>query len=229
MLTRADHATRRPARSATQAVDPLAYDPRQRINVPPLVPAPGVINHTTIKVFNELWYRKAPRRRIGHVESIPGFFHPLDMVGSWNRLYGRAGFLQYQLLLPFGAEDDAARRARALRRVGRAELPQRAQALRRGEPGAAQLPRAGLDADRRRADGDAAGCARLFHALDELVLDAGGRHYLAKDAHTTPDADPPRLPAPRRVAGRAGVRRSRPASGPATWPAASHLLLTPRT
>ena len=72
--------------------------------MPPLVPGPGVINHTTIKVFNEMWFRKAPRRRIGHTVSIPGFFHPLDMVGSWNRLYGRAGFLQYQLLVPFGAE-----------------------------------------------------------------------------------------------------------------------------
>ena len=107
VLTRADHATVDQL-DPPDAVDPLAYDPRQRVNVPPLVPAPGVINHTTIKVFNELWFRKAPRRRIGHVESIPGFFHPLDMVGSWNRLYGRAGFLQYQLLLPFGAEDVAA-------------------------------------------------------------------------------------------------------------------------
>ena len=28
----------------------------------------------------------------------------------------------------------------------------------------------------------------LFHGLDRLVLDAGGRHYLSKDAHTTPGA-----------------------------------------
>src|SRR5688572_13483870 len=103
VLTRADHATVDQLRPQ-QAVEPLAYDPAQRINVPPVVPAPGVINHATIKLFNELWYRKAPNRRVGHIESIPGFFHPLDMVGSWNRLYGRAGFLQYQLLVPFGAE-----------------------------------------------------------------------------------------------------------------------------
>ena len=103
MLTRGDHATvdQLPPRLA---VDPLAYAPSQRLAVPPVIPGPGVINHVTIKAFNELWYRKAPRRRIGQIVSIPGYFHPLDFVGSWNRLYGRGGFVQYQFLLPFGQE-----------------------------------------------------------------------------------------------------------------------------
>ena len=34
----------------------------------------------------------------------------------------------------------------------------------------------------------ARGLAGLLHGLDDVVLDAGGRHYLAKDAHTTPAA-----------------------------------------
>ena len=28
----------------------------------------------------------------------------------------------------------------------------------------------------------------MLHELDKVVLDAGGRHYMAKDSHTTPDA-----------------------------------------
>ncbi|HEU4840566.1 MAG TPA: D-arabinono-1,4-lactone oxidase, partial [Ilumatobacteraceae bacterium] len=186
VLTRADHATPEQL-DRRQAADPLAYDPRQRIAVPPLVPAPGVINHTTIKVFNELWYRRAPRHRVDHVESIPGFFHPLDMVGAWNRLYGRAGFLQYQLLLPFGAE--ATLRA-ALERFAASGAPSFLSVLKRfgaANPAPLSFPAPGwtftLDVPTATP-----GLRALVHGLDDLVLGAGGRHYLAKDAHTTPEA-----------------------------------------
>jgi decaprenylphospho-beta-D-ribofuranose 2-oxidase len=186
VLTRADHATVDELRPQ-QAVDPLAYAPRPRITVPPLVPGPGVINHTTIKVFNELWYRKAPRRRVGHIESIPGFFHPLDMVGAWNRLYGRAGFLQYQLLVPFGAEPTL---REVLERFSASGAPSFLSVLKRfgaANPAPLSFPAPGwtLTVDVPTAT---RGLRELFHTLDELVLDAGGRHYLAKDAHTTPEA-----------------------------------------
>jgi decaprenylphospho-beta-D-ribofuranose 2-oxidase len=32
----------------------------------------------------------------------------------------------------------------------------------------------------------AEGLGSLLHSLDNIVMAAGGRHYLAKDAHTTP-------------------------------------------
>ncbi|MET0460589.1 MAG: FAD-binding oxidoreductase, partial [Ilumatobacteraceae bacterium] len=103
VLTRGDHATvdQLPPRLA---VEPLAYAPGQRLVVPPVIPSPGVINHLSVKAFNEVWYRKAPVRRVGQIVTIPGYFHPLDFVGSWNRVYGRCGFVQYQFVVPFGEE-----------------------------------------------------------------------------------------------------------------------------
>jgi decaprenylphospho-beta-D-ribofuranose 2-oxidase len=186
VLTRADHATIDMV-APKQAVDPLTYDPRQRIAVPPVVPAPGVINHTTIKAFNELWYRKAPRRRIGQIMSIAGFFYPLDMVGSWNRLYGRGGFVQYQLLLPFGQEDAL---RQALERFAASGAPSFLAVLKRfgaANPAPLSFPAPGwtLTVD---VPAPTPGLRQLFHGLDALVLDAGGRHYLAKDSHMTPDA-----------------------------------------
>jgi decaprenylphospho-beta-D-ribofuranose 2-oxidase len=186
VLTHGDHARvdELPARAA---VDPLAYDPALRIGVPPLVPPAGVINYLSVKAFNEAWYRKAPRRRVGQIMSIPGYFHPLDFVGSWNRVYGRRGFLQYQFVVPFGEE-------RALRRVvellSTAAVPSFLAVLKRfgaANPGPLSFPTPGwaLSLDVPIA---AKGLAPLLHRLDDLVLDAGGRHYLAKDAHTTPAA-----------------------------------------
>ena len=162
-----------------------------------------MLNHATVTAFNEMWFRKAPRRRIGEIVSIPGFFHPLDVVGSWNRLYGRRRLRAVPVRSCRSGQEAALRRVvERLAGVRHAELPRRAQALRRRQPGAAQLPGAGLDAGARRAGGDARPGRAARTGSTTLVLDAGGRHYLAKDAHTTPDGDPPRLPAPRRVAGR---------------------------
>ncbi len=155
--------------------------------MPPFVPPPGVLNHASLAAFNEVWYRKAPRRRIAQIVSIPTYFHPLDSIGSWNRLYGRRGFLQYQFAVPFGAE-------RALRtvveRLAGSGTPSFLSVLKRfGDANHAPLsfPAPGwtLTLDIPAA---AHGLARLLHGLDDVVLGAGGRHYLAKDAHATPEA-----------------------------------------
>jgi len=186
ILTRGDHATTDQL-APRDAVDPLAYDPHQLVAVPPLVPPAGLLNHATVAAFNELWYRKAPRRRIGQIVSISSYFHILDAIGSWNRLYGRPGFLQYQFVVPFGQE--AALRTVVERLAGSGTASFLAVLKRFGaaNPGPLSFPIPGwtLALDLPAAS---RGLAGLLHGLDEVVLDAGGRHYLAKDSHTTPAA-----------------------------------------
>ena len=89
--------------SPADAEDPFAFRPGARLGVPPGFP-PGLINRHTVALANAAWYRKAPRSRTGEIQAIGPFFHPLDGIRNWNRVYGPGGFRQYQYVIPFGAE-----------------------------------------------------------------------------------------------------------------------------
>jgi decaprenylphospho-beta-D-ribofuranose 2-oxidase len=175
--------------------DPFAFRTGTRLGVPGGFP-PGLINRYTVAVANEVWYRKAPRQRRGELQTIGTFFHPLDGIRNWNRVYGPGGFRQYQYVVPAGQEA-AVRRSFEL--IGRARAPSFVTVLKRfGEasPGLLSFPMAGwtlaLDFPARTP-----GLSRLLARLDQLVLTAGGRVYLAKDSRVPADVLAqmyPRLP-----------------------------------
>src|SRR5665647_440422 len=87
----------------------------------PIFPS-GLLNRATVAAFNEAWYRKAPHERHGEIQGIAAFFHPLDAVARWNRIYGPKGFLQYQFVVPFGAEDTMRRCIQMLSDAGQASF-----------------------------------------------------------------------------------------------------------
>ena len=167
-------------------MQPFAYGPKQLVSVPPIVPRPGVLNHASIAAFNEFWFRKAPRQRLGELQTISSFFHPLDMVGSWPRFYGRPGLVQYQFVVPFGEEDTMRRVVERISASGAASFLAVLKRFGAGNDAPLSFPQPGwtLALD---MPGGTAGLGELLHGLDTLVLDAGGRNYFAKDAHTVPE------------------------------------------
>jgi decaprenylphospho-beta-D-ribofuranose 2-oxidase len=184
VLWRGDHTTlaELPSKDAAHA---LRYEPRHFASVPPVVPSFGFVNRLSSTLFNELWFRKEPRRKEGSHKSIPSYFHPLDAIGSWNRLYGDGGFLQYQFALPFGCEDEL---RRIVEKIVVSKTASPLVVLKRfgaSNPAPLSFPMPGwtltVDIPTR-----AEGLGSLLHSLDNIVMAAGGRHYLAKDAHTTP-------------------------------------------
>ncbi len=182
VVTRAEHLPAADAPAGRQGAATVAG----RATVPERWPA-GVLRPATVRAFNELRFRRTPRSARGLVESIGAHMFPLDALNWWPRLYGPQGFIQYQLVVPFGAERvledviDGLRRARVscylavLKDFGEAN----------GAP--LSFPIAGwtFALDMPRA---AAGLDALLDRFDEQVAGAGGRVYLSKDARIRPEA-----------------------------------------
>jgi decaprenylphospho-beta-D-ribofuranose 2-oxidase len=185
VLSRGNHASLDELRSydPRAAVDPLNFDPPALPGVPPGMP--NVLNRAAVRAFNEVWYRKTPREHHG-METLTGFFHPLDMVGHWNRLYGRHGFLQYQFVVPF---DEVATLRTIVTKVSAGGHASFLAVLKRfgaESGGLLSFPKPGWTLTLDLPAG-VDGLGSLLHELDELVMAAGGRHYLAKDACSSPE------------------------------------------
>ena len=162
-------------------------DPDRKLHEPPRLAAPldapaGLLNRFTLRNFNRAYFTLKALRQGRRRAHYGGFFFPLDAIGAWNRIYGRPGFFQYQCVLP----PEAAR-------AGAAELL--SQITRSGQgsflavlktfgappsPGLLSFPMKGatlaLDFPNRGQE-----TLDLLARLDDVVREAGGRLYPAKD------------------------------------------------
>ncbi len=159
------------------------------VPAPPWAP-PRLVNRHTARAFNEGWYRKAPGRPSVGPATIASFFHPLDIVEGWNRAYGATGFVQYQL-----AVGDASVIERILGLFRRERVATFLPVLKRfgpasGAPLSFPTPGWTLAVD-IPATPD---LGPVLDRADEIVVAAGGRCYLAKDARVRPDLVPVMYP-----------------------------------
>jgi decaprenylphospho-beta-D-ribofuranose 2-oxidase len=191
-LARAGHRGVGHRGSRRRERDPLAYTTAPPVPAPRVMPG-GVLNKGSILAFNELWYRLHPRRRRDELQSISRFFYPLDLVDGWNHMYGPRGFLQWQCLLPFGAED-------VLRHIVEALADHRAPSFLAvlkyfgaADPAPLTFPGPGwtLALDVPTTDTT---LGPLLDRLDRRVAEAGGRLYLAKDSRLRPELLPVMYP-----------------------------------
>jgi len=178
ILTRGEHAR------ASEVEQPSLHAATSAKLFVPFNAPRGLLNPLSIKVFNEAWFRSA-RTRSGQPQSLSSFFHPLDGLRDWNRLYGPRGFVQYQFCVP-DASGDAV--VRAIERLSSSRVPSFLAVLKRfgaSNPGFLSFPMAGWTLALDLPVGPDA-LPEVLDDLDDLVLDAGGRIYFAKDARLSP-------------------------------------------
>jgi len=133
-----------------------------------------------VRAFNALYWRRVPAQGRTVVKPITDFFFPIDRIHASNRLYGKAGFHQFQCVVPL-AEADVLREM--LVRVSGSGLASPLAVLKRMGPGRAGFLSFPMEGYTFAVDfGNRGGAADLIRGLERLAAEAGGRVYLAKDS-----------------------------------------------
>ena len=161
--------------------DPLQLHAEGKFDVPLFFPG-FALNTWSMGLFNCVFYhRQLQHERAGLVHYDP-YFYPLDAIHRWNRIYGRKGFLQYQVVVPY--RDGEAIMADLLSRIAARGIPSLLTVLKSFGPqseGLLSFPTAGytlaLDIPLRDRS-----LIPFLRELNKTVVQAQGRVYLAKDA-----------------------------------------------
>lgn len=185
--------------------DVAPHNQQQTLGVP-FAPPSGLLNSLTVKLFNEVYFATQSRKAGALRQHYSRFFHPLDGVADWNRLYGGKGFWQYQCVVPPPTMKGAI--AALLDELAASGQGSFLAVLKTfgavPSPGMLSFPMEGatlaLDFPNRGAS-----TLDLFSRLDAIVREAGGRLYAAKDG---------RIPKDMFAAGYPGLERFLPHADP---------------
>lgn len=77
----------------------LTLKKKMQLTIPFYFPS-FVLNNWTVKIFNWLYYGKQKKNKISTFVNYETFFYPLDIIKGWNKIYGKKGFIQYQMVIP---------------------------------------------------------------------------------------------------------------------------------
>jgi decaprenylphospho-beta-D-ribofuranose 2-oxidase len=149
------------------------------VTVPIHTPA-ALLNSMTMKAFNTAYWAKAKDNKTQTVPLMP-YFYPLDAIGGWNKLYGKAGFVQYQFVLPkTGGVANMRKILTQIAQSGQGSFLAVLKQFGAANDNLLSFPIEGytLALDFKMTTSTIA----MLHKLDDMVAGMGGRVYLAKDA-----------------------------------------------
>lgn len=157
----------------------LSLKLKDPITVPIHTPV-ALLNSMAMRAFNTAYWTKASDSKMQTVPLLP-YFYPLDAIGGWNKLYGKAGFVQYQFVLP--KADGVANMRKILTEIAQSGAGSFLAVLKQFGAANQNLLSFPIEGYTLALDFKVSpSVIDLLHRLDDLVADMGGRVYLTKDA-----------------------------------------------
>jgi len=140
------------------------------------------LNRFSIAAFNQVYYAAGGRKKdLSQISCFP-FFYPLDFIGKWNKLYGKRGMYQYQSVVPTDVAKDATKEM--LEQIAKAAQGSFLVVLKT----LGKIPSTGymsfpFEGTTLALDFPNKGKSTLdlLARLDDIVKEARGRNYPAKD------------------------------------------------
>ena len=180
ILMRGEHAMK------AELPENLKKNPlRLKSKFSPTVPFyfPGfVLNALSVKIFNFLYFSKQRTKTVKNFVDYETFFYPLDFVNEWNKIYGKGGFIQYQMVIPKEKGKEGMKKIlEAISKSGNGSFLAVLKLFGKNNPQAYNsFPFEGytLALDFKVNSG----LKKLVQQLDDIVEEFGGRIYLTKDS-----------------------------------------------
>lgn len=163
------------------AKDPLKFNAPQLMTVPDIFPS-WTMNKLSLMAIGEAYYLMGKPAR-NQVLNLTQFYQPLDLIGEWNRGYGKAGFLQYQFVVPTDAVEPFKDIIYDIQSSGHYTALNVFKLFGEGNQAPLSYPMKGwnvcVDFPIRP------GLNEFLDRLDDQVMQFGGRLYLAKESRTS--------------------------------------------
>lgn len=161
-------------------------NPRKIMPTIPFYFPSWVLNSFTIKIFNWLYYNKQTKKSVEGFVHYEPFFYPLDVINEWNKIYGKKGFIQYQMVIPKEKGKEGMRKIlETIAGSGNGSFLAVLKLFGKNNPKAYNsFPMEGytLALDFKVNDK----LKSLVEELDKIVEEFGGRIYLTKDSMSNP-------------------------------------------
>ena len=154
------------------------YKEKRRIHVPFYMPS-FTVNEYSVEAFNGAYYASV-RGKNRKKAYIMDFFYPLDSIANWYKVYGRRGFVEYQMVVPFEGAYEVV--SEILKVVTKSKLGSTVAAIKPmiKAKGVMSFPMNGITFAVDFMPGQK--LWQVLDKLDEMVIANCGRVYLAKDA-----------------------------------------------